>query len=127
MTSLLKAVKFNGAGLVPAVVQQGLRGRVLMVAWMNRRAFELTLRTGFSHFYSRSRKKLWKKGEESGHVQWVREIRVDCDGDVLLLAVDQRGAGACHTGHRSCFFRRGRGGRWIVVDRRRFDPKRAHR
>jgi phosphoribosyl-AMP cyclohydrolase len=119
-------VKFDAQGLIPAIVQEGLRGRVLMMAWMNRRALAQTLRTGFAHFYSRSRKKLWKKGEESGHVQEVREVRLDCDGDVILLIARQRGRGACHAGFRSCFFRRRRGGRWVVADPRVFDPGRVY-
>lgn len=123
----MKLVKFNAQGLVPAIVQEGLRGRVLMLAYMNRRALKRTLATGHAHFYSRSRKKLWKKGEKSGHIQVVKEIRIDCDGDVLLLCVHQRGAGACHAGYRSCFFRHRRGGRWMVVDRRRFDPEKVYR
>ncbi len=119
-------VKFDSRGLVPAIVQEGLRGRVLMLAWMNRRALALTLKTGFAHFYSRSRKKLWKKGEESGHVQAVREVRIDCDSDVVLLVVRQKGPGACHTGHPSCFYRARRGARWVVVDRRAFDPGKVY-
>jgi len=119
-------VGFDARGLIPAIVQDGLRGRVLMMAWMNRRALALTLRTGFAHFYSRSRRRLWKKGEESGHVQAIREVRIDCDADVVLLIVRQHGPGACHTGFRSCFYRRRRGGRWIVADRRAFDPGRVY-
>ncbi len=120
-------VRFDSQGLVPAIVQEGLRGRILMMAWMNRRALSLTLKTGFAHFYSRSRGKLWKKGEESGHVQEVREVRLDCDGDVVLLIAHQRGGGACHAGFRSCFFRRRRGGRWVVADARIFDPARVYK
>jgi len=124
---LMKGVKFGADGLIPAIVQDGLRGRVLMVAYMNRRALALTIRTGKAHFYSRSRRRIWMKGEESGHVQVVREMRIDCDGDAVLLAVTQRGPGACHTGHRSCFFRRARGVGWKVVDRLAFDPDRVYR
>jgi len=123
---LMREVGFDARGLVPAIVQEGLRGRVLMLAWMNRRALALTLKTGFAHFYSRSRKKLWMKGEESGHVQRVREVRIDCDGDVILLVVRQKGPGACHTGHPSCFFRVRRGGRWVAADRRAFDPGKVY-
>ena len=123
MKRLLDLVAFDRNGLVPAIAQDGLQGRVLMMAWMNRAALLRTLRTGIVHYYSRSKGRLWKKGEESGHVQVVREIRLDCDGDVLLLAVRQRGPGACHTGHRSCFFRRRRSGAWVRADRRAFDPK----
>lgn len=119
-------VKFAAHGLVPAIVQDGLKGRILMMAWMNRKALELTVATGYAHFFSRSRNKMWKKGEESGHVQKVREIRLDCDGDVVLLVASQKGPGACHTGHGSCFYRRLRGGRWVVADRARFDPKKVY-
>lgn len=127
MSSIMKLVKFNRDGLVAAVVQEGLRGRVLMFAYMNREALLLTLATGRAHFYSRSRKKLWKKGEESGHTQVIREVRIDCDGDAVLLLVRQVGPGACHMGFRSCFFRRRRGSRWIIVDRKRFDPGNVYR
>ncbi len=99
-------VKFNSQGLVPAIVQEAETGEVLMMAWMNRQALELTLRSGYAHFFSRSRQRLWKKGESSGNVQEVLEVLYDCDGDTLLLRVRQHGKGACHTGHRSCFFRR---------------------
>ncbi len=119
-------VKFGRDGLVPAIVQGGIRGRVLMLAYMNRRALRLTVKTGMSHFYSRSRRRIWKKGEESGHVQKVRQIRLDCDRDVILLIVSQRGAGACHTGHASCFFRRLGSGGWKTVEGRRFNPARAY-
>mgnify|MGYP005842512973 CR=1 FL=1 len=101
----LKDLKFNKEGLIPVIVQDADNGDVLMLAYMNQEALERTAKTGLAHFYSRSRGKLWKKGEESGNFQKVREIRYDCDGDVLLLLVDQEGV-ACHTGHRSCFFRR---------------------
>lgn len=125
--AILKAVKFDANGLVPAIVQDGFRGRVLMMAWMNRAALALTLKTGFAHFYSRSRAKMWKKGEESGHVQVVKQVRIDCDGDVILLAVTQRGPGACHTGHASCFYRRSKSGRWVEADRLAFDPGKVYR
>lgn len=101
----LKDLKFDKEGLIPAIVQNADNGDVLMFAYMNQEALERTVKTGLAHFYSRSRGRLWQKGEESGHFQQVREIRYDCDGDVLLLLVDQEGV-ACHTGHRSCFFRR---------------------
>ncbi len=125
--NLMKVIKFDKNGLVPAVVQEGLRGRVLMVAYMDRRAFLATIRTGLAHYYSRSRKRMWKKGEESGHVQVIREIRVDCDGDTVLLVVRQKGPGACHTGCYSCFYRRRKGSRWVIVDGRKFDPKKIYR
>ena len=97
-------LRFDANGLIPAVAQDAETGQVLMLAYMNREALARTQETGFAHYYSRSRQRLWKKGEESGHVQRVREIRYDCDGDALLLAVEQTDA-ACHTGNRSCFFR----------------------
>ncbi len=96
--------KFDAAGLIPAIVQDASSGEVLMFAWMNREAFELTASTRLAHYYSRSRGKLWKKGETSGHTQEVESLRIDCDQDVLLLRVKQHGA-ACHTGYRSCFYR----------------------
>lgn len=99
----LTKLKFDEQGLIPAIVQDAENGEVLMMAYMNGEALRKTLETGFSHFYSRSRRRLWKKGEESGHVQRVREVLYDCDQDTLLLKVEQEVA-ACHTGHRSCFF-----------------------
>lgn len=102
---LIAAVRWNADGLVPAVVRDHADGRVLMLAWMNAESLGLTLETGFTHFWSRSRQKLWKKGETSGHVQEVRDIRLDCDGDTLLITVAQTGP-ACHTGSATCFFRR---------------------
>lgn len=124
MKNWTRSVKFNGDGLVPAIVAD--RGGVLMLAWMNRAALKLTARTGFAHFYSRSRRKLWKKGEESGHVQRVRELRLDCDGDAVLLVVEQKGPGACHTGFRSCFYRRLKSARWIETGKRGFDPRKVY-
>jgi phosphoribosyl-AMP cyclohydrolase len=105
-------------GLIPVVVQDAETSQVLMVAYANDEAVRLTKKTGFSHFYSRSRKKLWKKGEESGHVQRVREILVDCDEDCLLYLVEQTGA-ACHTGYRTCFYRTLDGD---IIGERVFDP-----
>ena len=98
-------LKYDEAGLIPAVVQQAGTGEVLMVAYMNAESLGKTLETGFTWFWSRSRQKYWQKGESSGHVQKVREIRYDCDADTLLVTVDQAGPGACHTGERSCFYR----------------------
>ena len=95
----------KGEGLIPVVAQEASTGEVLMLAYANREALEKTIQTGFAHYYSRSRNKLWKKGEESGHTQSVREVRVDCDGDTLLYVVDQTGP-ACHTGEHNCFFRK---------------------
>lgn len=104
MSLLDERVKFNSEGLVPAIVQDHASGRVLMMAWMNRASLEKTLATGRTCFWSRSRKKFWVKGETSGHVQSVKDISFDCDGDTLLIQVEQTGA-ACHEGYRSCFFR----------------------
>jgi phosphoribosyl-AMP cyclohydrolase len=102
--SVYDNLKFNADGLIPAIIQDHQDGRVLMLAWMNRDSLEATVATGRTHFWSRSRQKLWIKGESSGHVQSVRDIAFDCDGDTLLIKVDQIGA-ACHEGYRSCFFR----------------------
>jgi phosphoribosyl-ATP pyrophosphohydrolase/phosphoribosyl-AMP cyclohydrolase len=119
--SWVDAVKFNDQGLVPAIVQDADNGDVLMLAYCNREAAELTAETGFTHFYSRSRQKLWKKGESSGHLQVVREIRYDCDADTLLFRVEQSVA-ACHTGRRTCFFNRVSDGTVEIVGDQLFDP-----
>ena len=114
----------KAGGLVPAVAQDAATGEVLMLAWMNREAFEETLRTGRACYFSRSRNKLWRKGEESGHVQEVNEVLVDCDTDTILLKVNQVGGAACHEGYKSCFFRRVENGADLkVVAERVFDPK----
>ena len=97
-------LKFNAEGLIPAIIQEQSTGRVLMMAWMNRASLETTVATGKTHFWSRSRQKFWMKGESSGHVQVVKDIAFDCDGDTLLIQVEQTGA-ACHEGFKSCFFR----------------------
>ena len=102
--SFLDQLKFNADGLIPAIIQDQATGRVLMMAWMNRASLEKTIETGRTWFWSRSRGKFWMKGESSGHVQVVKDIAFDCDGDTVLLQVDQTGA-ACHEGYRSCFFR----------------------
>jgi phosphoribosyl-AMP cyclohydrolase len=112
----------KAGGLVPAVAQDADTGEVLMLAWMNREAFEETVRTGRAVYFSRSRNRLWRKGEESGHVQEVREVYLDCDADTVLLKVKQVGGAACHEGYRSCFFRRLTGGELAVVGERVFDP-----
>ena len=109
-------IAWSADGLVPAIAQDAGSGRVLMFAWMNREALLRTVETGEAHYWSRSRARLWRKGEQSGHVQRVQELRVDCDGDALLLRVEQVGGIACHTGRESCFFRRHQDGRWVVVD-----------
>ena len=102
--SFYESLKFNPEGLIPAIIQEAGTGRVLMMAWMNRASLEKTIATGRTHFWSRSRQKFWMKGESSGHVQTVKSISLDCDGDTLLVQVDQVGA-ACHEGFHSCFFR----------------------
>jgi len=102
----LAAVQYNADGLVPAIVQEEGTGQVLMMAWMNAEALEETLATGRTVFWSRSRKQRWRKGDTSGDRQWVRAAYYDCDGDTLLFVVEQEGAGACHTGNRTCFYRR---------------------
>ena len=112
----LNDIKWNADGLVPAIAQDAGDGKILMVAWMNREALQLTARGGRAVYWSRSRGKLWHKGEESGHRQLVRELRLDCDNDVILLQVEQDGGIACHTGRRSCFFKRLRDGRWEDVE-----------
>jgi phosphoribosyl-AMP cyclohydrolase len=113
-------------GLVPAIAQDADTGVVLMMAWMNREAFEETLRTGRAVYFSRSRNKLWRKGEESGNVQEVRQVYVDCDNDTILLKVHQIGGAACHEGYQSCFFRRVEGKELKVVAERVFDPKQVY-
>ena len=102
----LDQVKWNEQGLVPALAQEAGSGKLLMVAWMNREALRLTAETGTAVYWSRSRRKLWHKGEESGHQQLVREMRLDCDNDVILMQVEQKGGIACHTGRHNCFFQR---------------------
>lgn len=127
MGASLEDLKFDAAGLIPAIVQDHKTGEVLMMAWMNRQALDRTVETGKTHFFSRSRNKLWLKGETSGHVQHVKSIRVDCDQDVLLIQVEQIGA-ACHEGYYSCFYREFEPDRdWKVVGRKVFDPKAVYR
>jgi len=122
----LNRVNWSDDGLVQAVAQEAGSNEVLMVAWMNRKALKLTVETGEAHYWSRSRKKLWHKGEESGHVQKVREIRLDCDGDVLLLTIEQVGGIACHTGRHSCFFHKFENGQWKAVDPVIKDPEQIY-
>jgi phosphoribosyl-AMP cyclohydrolase len=112
----LEQIKWDGDGLVPAIAQEAGSGRVLMMAWMNRQALRETAAGGKAVYWSRSRQRLWHKGEESGHEQWVKEIRLDCDGDVVLLVVEQVGGIACHTGRHSCFFRRLDQEGWVETD-----------
>jgi phosphoribosyl-AMP cyclohydrolase len=113
----------KAGGLISAIAQDHATGEVLMIAWMNRDAYEETLHTGRAVYFSRSRGKLWRKGEESGHVQEVKEIYLDCDADAVLLKVHQLGGAACHEGYKSCFFRRVEGDALTVVGERVFDPK----
>ncbi len=113
--SLLSQIKFNEAGLVPAIAQDAETGHVLMMAWMNEEAFEQTLATGFAHYYSRSRRRQWKKGESSGHVQKVIDMFLDCDGDTLLLKIEQTGP-ACHTNRKSCFYQQQQHGEWVTIE-----------
>ena len=117
----------KSGGLVPAIAQDAQTGQVLMLAWMNREALEETLRTRRAVYFSRSRNKLWRKGEESGHVQEVREILVDCDTDTVLLKVHQIGGAACHEGYASCFFRRVEGDGLTVIGERVFDPREVYK
>ncbi len=114
-------------GLLPAIVQDFASGRVLMLAYMNELAWEKTVETGKAHFWSRSRQKLWLKGEESGNMQMVREVFLDCDRDTILLKVEQLGGAACHTGYQSCFYRRFRDGQLEITEPRIFDPKEVYK
>lgn len=123
MSDWLDQVRFDANGLVTAVAQDADSGRVLMVAFMNREALEETAQSGRAVYFSRSRQRLWRKGEESGHVQQVRELRLDCDGDVVLLQVAQAGGIACHTGRASCFYSVLSDGRWAPVDPILKDPE----
>jgi len=115
--------RFDAAGLIGAIVSDALSGEVLMFAYMNADALAATIDTRVAHFWSRSRARIWRKGEESGHFQHVKEMRADCDGDVVLLSVEQEGGIACHTGRESCFFYRREGDRWIPADPVLKDPK----
>lgn len=115
-TDWLDEIRWTSDGLVPVIAQEAESGQVLMLAWMNRESLALTVTEGYAVYWSRSRKKLWRKGEESGHRQKVIEIRLDCDEDVLLLKVEQVGGIACHTGRHHCFFRLLRDGRWESVE-----------
>ena len=119
----LSTINWSDDGLVPVIAQEAGSGKVLMVAWMNRDAVKLTVETGRAVYWSRSRKKLWHKGEESGHTQKVLDIRFDCDEDVILLKVEQHGGIACHTGRESCFYRQLQGDQWVEVEQVIRDPK----
>jgi phosphoribosyl-AMP cyclohydrolase len=120
-------VRWNEQGLAPAIAQDAATGRVLTLAWMNRESLRETAASGRAVYWSRSRGKLWRKGEESGNVQTVLEIRLDCDADAILLRVEQAGGVACHTGRESCFFHRLEGGRWVQTDPVLKDPARMYK
>ena len=122
----LAEIKFDASGLVPAIAQQHDTGEILMVAWMSREAVQRTLEEGQAYYWSRSRQALWRKGESSGQTQALREMRLDCDGDTVLLLVDQTGV-ACHTGRRNCFFRAWRGGDWTEIARPEIAPEELYK
>ena len=126
LSAVLDAVKFDEKGLVAAIVQEANSGELLMMAWMNRESLSLTIEEGVAVFWSRSRSKLWRKGEQSGHVQIIKNIRLDCDGDALLLSVEQQGGVACHTGRKSCFYRELRDENWVDVSPVLKDPKQIY-
>ena len=121
--SYLDDISWNSNGLVPAIAQDADTGVILMMAWMNREALELTVIENRAIYWSRSRQKLWRKGEESGHVQHLLELRLDCDSDVIMMKVNQVGDIACHTGRQSCFYRVFKDGEWQAVDKVLKDPK----
>lgn len=121
--TFLDIIRWNSDGLVPAIAQDAETGRILMMAWMNRESLTLTANEGRAVYWSRSRQQLWRKGESSGHVQQVNEIRLDCDEDVIVLMVEQLGGMACHTGRQSCFYRVLENGQWQTVDPVLKDPK----
>lgn len=121
--SITQQIKWNDDGLVAAVAQDWQTGEVLMMAWMNREALELTAKENRAIYYSRSRQALWRKGEESGNVQQLKELRVDCDGDTILMKVEQLGGIACHTGRRSCFYSKWKDGEWRVTEEVLRDPE----
>lgn len=123
----LEALRWDDHGLIPVIAQEAASGRVVMFAWMNRESLQESLRRGEAVYWSRSRRRLWRKGEESGHVQKIRSVRADCDGDVLLLEIEQVGGIACHTGRASCFFLELRGERWVPVDPVVKDPQAIYR
>ena len=121
--SYLEDIKWDNDGLVPAIAQDAKTGQILMVAWMNREALELTVNENRAVYWSRSRQRLWRKGEESGHVQELVELRLDCDSDVIMMKVNQVANIACHTGRTSCFYRVLENGQWQIVDKVVKDPK----
>jgi phosphoribosyl-AMP cyclohydrolase len=127
MQDAIQSLKFDSTGLIPAIAQDAATGEVLMVAWMNAESLRKTLACGEATYWSRSRNQLWHKGDESGNVQKVKQIRADCDKDVILLKVEQVGGAACHTGYRSCFSWVLRDGAWVEDGVRVFDPKDKYR
>jgi len=124
--SWLDEIHFDEKGLVPAITQDAVSGKILMMAWMSRESLQLTAEKKEAVYWSRSRKKLWHKGEESGHTQKVLDIRFDCDEDVILLKVEQQGGIACHTGRESCFYRQLQGDEWVEVESVIKDPKQIY-
>jgi len=127
MDNFIENIIWDENDLLPVVAQDAISGRILMVAWMNREALALTVKEQRAVYWSRSRKKLWRKGEESGHIQHIKEIRLDCDSDVLALKVEQSGGVACHTGRASCFYRVMRDGEWVTVDPVIKDPREIYK
>jgi len=127
MKTYLDEIAWNSDGLAPAIAQDADTGLILMVAWMNREALALTVNENRAVYWSRSRQKLWRKGEESGNVQQLQELRLDCDNDVIMLRVEQIGGIACHTGRGSCFYRVLRDGQWQTIDAVIKDPKELYR
>ncbi len=125
-TDWLDAIRWDDNGLIPAIAQDAESGDILMMAWMNRESLALTAQEQQAVYWSRSRQQLWRKGESSGHFQQVREIRLDCDEDVILLKVEQLGGIACHTGRRSCFYQHLENGRWVTADPVLKDPKQIY-
>ncbi len=123
----LDSVAFNSDGLVPAIAQDAASGRILMMAWMNRESLSLTASSGKAVYWSRSRGKLWRKGESSGHEQLVQQIQLDCDGDTIVLSVTQQGGIACHTGRESCFFRTLSDGQWSTTENVLKDPNQIYK
>jgi phosphoribosyl-AMP cyclohydrolase len=123
----LDEIKWTEDGLVPVIAQEESTGKVLMFAWMNRESLQLTVETGHAVYWSRSRKKLWHKGEESGNQQVIKDIRLDCDNDVVLIVVEQKGGIACHTGRHNCFFKRYDDGEWVTVEPVLKDPKEMYK
>ncbi len=123
----LDDIKWSEDGLVPAIAQDHATGKLLMMAWMNRDSLKLSVQEGRAIYWSRSRNKLWRKGEESGHVQRIKDIRLDCDNDVILLSVEQIGGIACHTGRERCFYKQLQGDRWVEVEPVIKDPQQIYK